>query len=318
MSSELVFWINTKSQLAPVRFSIEKSENFGIFLKIICSYCECSTIVADAPNFSNWKSIRANWVLVLAEKSDSGKHNCCYCTRFTTVHPTLDSVGGVGGVTHCQSLYQWLKDHQRSIAQGHSTIHSLTCYLSLSLSLSLSFPISHSLTQSHETGCLFQPVDHVSWTTLETCSARHTFAQLGITFTRSSLQNSARSIPVKYATCKSDLIGLGVYQTMPIDVSLTKRETLSHLQNEHFAIDPVFEVRISGEVQWHRFRAKKLKNAFCKGFAGDFPGTPVSSKEIEKMHFVRILLGISQEHRFRVTKLKNAFCKDFPLFYSIL
>ena len=83
----------------------------------------------------------------MAEKSDSGKHNCCYCTRFTTVHPTLDSVGGVGGVTHCQSLYQWLKDHQRSIAQGHSTIHSLTCYLSISLSLFSNLSLAHSITR---------------------------------------------------------------------------------------------------------------------------------------------------------------------------
>ena len=45
----------------------------GFFLKIICRFCKCSTIIADALNFSNWTSIRANWVLVLAEKSDSGK-----------------------------------------------------------------------------------------------------------------------------------------------------------------------------------------------------------------------------------------------------
>ena len=32
---------------------------------------------------------------------------------------------------------------------------------------------------------------------------------------------------------------------IPIDVSLTKREALSHLQNEHFVTDPVFEVCIS-------------------------------------------------------------------------
>ena len=75
ISSELVFWINTKFQLTLFRFSRN-------FLKTICSYCECSSIIADALNFSNWKSIR--WL-----NNKILGNNCCYCTRFTIVHPTL-------------------------------------------------------------------------------------------------------------------------------------------------------------------------------------------------------------------------------------
>ena len=72
---------------------------------------------------------------------------------------------------------------------------------------------------------------------------------------------------------------------------LQKRETLSHLQNEHFVTDPAFEVCISGEVQWHRSRAKKLQNAFCKDLAEDFPGTPTGLELRNcKMHFVKVFL----------------------------
>ena len=51
ISSQLVFWIRSKSQLAPlyiINFCTGKSDKFGIFLKIKCSYCKCPTILADA------------------------------------------------------------------------------------------------------------------------------------------------------------------------------------------------------------------------------------------------------------------------------
>ena len=88
ISSELVFWINTKSQLATLWCSIGKSNNFGIFLKIICSYCKCPTIILHMPSkhviFYNLELIRANWDLVWVEKSTSGfflqlLHALYYC-----------------------------------------------------------------------------------------------------------------------------------------------------------------------------------------------------------------------------------------------
>ena len=55
-----------------------------------------------------------------------------------------------------------------------------------------------------------------------------------------------------------------------------------------------------------------------QGFPRGFPRKTGLERRNCKMHFVRILLGISQEHRFRGKKLQNAFCKDFRLFNSIL
>ena len=46
--SEFFSCIHTKSQLAPLYFSIGKIDKFGHFLKIICSYCECTTFIAHA------------------------------------------------------------------------------------------------------------------------------------------------------------------------------------------------------------------------------------------------------------------------------
>ena len=53
ISSELVFWIDTKSQLAPFWFSIEKSENLGWdfsenylqLLRMQHHYCRCSELL---------------------------------------------------------------------------------------------------------------------------------------------------------------------------------------------------------------------------------------------------------------------------------
>ena len=66
VSSELVFWIDidTKSQLALLQFSIEKSDMCFLW-KFFAAIANCSTIIANAldqsGHFCNLKSKRTNW-----------------------------------------------------------------------------------------------------------------------------------------------------------------------------------------------------------------------------------------------------------------
>ena len=65
VGSELVFWINTKSQLELLQFSIEKSNNFVFFWILLAAIANAAPLLQmlwTNLDFSNLKLIRATWV----------------------------------------------------------------------------------------------------------------------------------------------------------------------------------------------------------------------------------------------------------------